>query len=144
MARTGRPTKYSAAYCNEVIQHMAEGASLTSFAAEIGVARSTLNEWMGEHPEFSEACARAKAKSAAWWEREARKIAQQGGGTGSSPMVMFGLKNMAADDWQDVSRSELSGPGGAPIQTDNKVSIDASGLSDDQLAALASIPVHEG
>ena len=99
----GRPSKFSPAYCNEVITHMADGASLTSFAAEIGVARSTINEWMAEHPEFSEACARAKAKCAAWWEAKARTIVVSGGGPGSAQVAMFGMKNMGAEDWKDKS-----------------------------------------
>ena len=48
----GRPSKFKDAYCGEVVTHMAEGASLTSFAAEIGVSRATINVWMDEHPEF--------------------------------------------------------------------------------------------
>lgn len=98
-AKVGRPSKYSPAYCNDVIQHLAEGASLTSFAAEVGVARSTINDWMAEHPEFAEACARAKAKCAAWWEKANRHLAVTG--EGCQGAVALGLKNMAADDWKD-------------------------------------------
>jgi hypothetical protein len=95
----GRPSKYSEAYCDDVVAHLAEGASLTSFAAEIGVARSTINEWIKEHPEFSEACARAKAKCAAWWEKANRKLAVTG--EGCQGAIALGLKNMAADDWKE-------------------------------------------
>ena len=97
---TGRPTKYKPQFCGEVVEHMSEGASLTSFAAEIDVARSTINEWMEHHPEFSESVKIAKAKCAAWWERKGRE-----GASGESPvnptLVIFGLKNMAAEDWRD-------------------------------------------
>jgi hypothetical protein len=95
---------YDHAYCDLVVEHMAEGASLTSFAAESGVARSTINEWMSAHPEFSEACARAKARCASWWETQGRSIAQAGGGPGAATMVMFGMKNMGAEDWKDASQ----------------------------------------
>jgi hypothetical protein len=95
----GRPSKYREAYCAEVIAHLAEGASLTSFAAEIGVARSTINEWIGQHPEFSEACARAKAKCAAWWEKANRTLAVSG--VGNQGACKLGLTNMAADDWRE-------------------------------------------
>jgi hypothetical protein len=100
----GRPSKYDPAYCDAVVAHMQDGASLTSFAAEIGVARSRINEWMAAHPDFQEACARAKAKSAAWWERQGRTIATDGGGSGSATMVMFGMKNMGAEDWKEASQ----------------------------------------
>jgi transposase len=104
----GRPTKYKEAYCDEVITHMAEGASLTSFAAEIGVARSSINEWMAAHPEFSEAVNVGKAKCAAWWEKINRSIAKDGGGTGSAQACALGLKNMAADDWREKSELDVN------------------------------------
>src|SRR3546814_3495333 len=91
----GRPSKFDEAYNAKVICHMAEGASLTSFAAEIGVARSTINEWIGTYPDFSEAVNVGKAKCAAWWEKINRNIARDGGGTGSAQACALGLKNMA-------------------------------------------------
>lgn len=104
----GRPSKYSAAYCTEVIGHMQEGASLTSFAAEIGVSRATLNVWMGEYPEFLEAANVGKAKCAAWWEKAGRNIALGGGGPGASTLAVFGMKNMGADDWKDKTETDVN------------------------------------
>jgi len=95
----GRPSKYDPAYCDQITEFMKDGASMTAFAAEIDVARSTLNEWMAEHPEFSDACARAKAKCAAWWEQAARSITLDG--KGSAQLAMFGMKNMGAEDWKE-------------------------------------------
>lgn len=104
----GRPSKYDPAYCDQIVEHMAEGASMTSFAAEIDVARSTLNEWAEHHPEFSEAIKRAKAKCAAWWEKKARDGA--GGGEVNPTLVIFGLKNMGADDWRDKQEIDHRSP----------------------------------
>lgn len=129
----GRPSKYDPAYCAQLVEHMATGASVASFAAEIDVARSTINQWAVEHSEFSEALSRGKAKCAAWWERVGRSVAEKGEGNAS--MVIFGLRNMAEDDWQDVQKRELSGPGGKPIEHKVKSARD---LSDDELAAIAS------
>lgn len=95
----GRPTKYKPEYCDAIVEHMAEGASVASFAAEIDVARSTINEWAEQYPEFSEALTRGKAKCAAWWEKVGRTLAQTG--QGSAPMTIFGLRNMAAEDWKE-------------------------------------------
>jgi len=95
----GRPSKYKPEYCEAVIKHMSEGASLTSFAASIDVSRATINVWMEEHKEFLEAAMTAKSKCAAWWESVGRKNAVEGGG--NATLVVFGLKNMAADDWRD-------------------------------------------
>ena len=100
----GRPSKYDPAYCEAVIAHMAEGASLTSFAASIEVSRATINVWMNEHPEFLEAANTGKAKCAAWWEKVGRSIALGGGGPGASTLAVFGMKNMGKDDWSDSSQ----------------------------------------
>lgn len=96
----GRPTKYEKRFCDMVIEHMSEGASITSFAAEIGVSRSTITEWVDQFPEFSVAVKTGKAKCAAWWEKLGRL-----GASGAAPvnptLVIFGLKNMGAEDWRD-------------------------------------------
>jgi len=96
-AGPGRPSKYNPAYCNEVIAAGAEGLSLTAFAGMIGVARSTINEWMGEHPEFSEAVKVHAAK---------RTLCLEQGLLSSDvgPRVtarIFALKNAAPDEWKD-------------------------------------------
>ena len=109
----GRPTKYDPVYCEMVVEHMKEGASLTSFAAEIGVARSTINEWIDQNYEFSEAVKIGKANCAAWWEALGRKNAEQGGG--NATLVIFGLKNMAREDWRERHEVEHSGPNGGAI-----------------------------
>lgn len=103
----GRPSKYQPTYCNLVIEEMAQGKSLTAFAAEIGVARSTIQEWEAEFPEFSVAVKKAKAKCAAWWEERGRNIAMAGGGPGAATLAIFGMKNMAPDEWED--KSKISG-----------------------------------
>ena len=96
----GRPTKYEQRFCDMGIEHMSEGASITSFAAEIGVCRATITVWMDEHPEFLAAVKAGKAKCAAWWEKLGRL-----GASGAQPvnptLVVFGLKNMSPDEWRD-------------------------------------------
>ncbi len=96
----GRPSKYDPDYCRQIVEHMSDGASITSFAAEIDVARSTITEWEKVHPEFSLAVQKAKAKCAAWWERLGREGAS-GSKEVNPTLVIFGLKNMSADDWRD-------------------------------------------
>jgi hypothetical protein len=113
----GRPTDYLEEFAERVETFCADGYSLTAFAGEIGVARSTINEWMAQHAEFSEAVSRAKAKRARWWEDRAREIAQKGGPGGQATMVIFGLKNHAPDDFKEVTRQEHTGKDGGPIET---------------------------
>ena len=102
----GRPSKYKEAYCDLVIEHMAGGASLTSFAAEIGVCRDTLTEWCVQHEDFSLAVKKGKAKCAAWWEKVGRSNAMSG--NGNATLVIFGLKNMAPDDWREKTEQHIT------------------------------------
>ena len=108
--KMGRPTEYRDEFCDAVVDHMREGKSLTAFAAEIGHARSSINEWMAAHPDFSEAVARGKALCAAWWEERARDSAKDG--KGNATLIVFGLKNMGADDWADTSKIDHSSKDG--------------------------------
>jgi len=107
VSKGGRPSKYKPEYCEAIVAHMAEGASATSFAASIGVSRSTITEWASEHPEFSAAVTRGKTMCAAWWEKLARTNAMTG--DGNATLTVFGLKNMAPDDWREKQEVEHSG-----------------------------------
>lgn len=100
----GRPSLYDPIYCEQLVAHMEDGASVNSFAASIDVCRATINVWANEHPEFLEALSRGKAKCAAWWEKTGRSVASTG--TGNASMVIFGLKNMSSDDWRDKTEVE--------------------------------------
>ena len=69
----GRPTDYKAEYCQTAIDLMAEGASITEVAAEIGVWKSTVYEWIDKHQDFSDSIKKGVDPSEAWWERKGRK-----------------------------------------------------------------------
>lgn len=107
----GRPSKYSPAYCNEVIDCGARGFSLTAFAGEIGVSRDTISEWMNAHPEFSVACKIAQAKRTLYLEGGMLAL------DATSPMVTarrFALANAAPDEWREKSHQDHT-TGGKPI-----------------------------
>lgn len=123
----GRPSKYSPAYVEEVVDFCEQGYSLTAFAGHIGVDRDSISEWCKQHPEFSVACNRAKAKRAAWWESRGRDIAQNGGPGGQATMVIFGLKNHAPEDFSDKTQHEHTG-------ADGKDLIPPEAISGDKLA----------
>lgn len=126
----GRPTKYNVAYCDEVIAAGDRGLSLTAFAGIIGVARSTINEWMANFPEFSEAVRLHAAKRTLYLEQTL--LSAENG-----PQVtarIFALKNAAPDEWRDKQQLEHSGPDGGAIQTAAKV--DFSAFSKDEREAL--------
>ena len=66
----GRPTKYEKAYCQEAIEYLAQGKSVTQLSAKIGVSKSTIYQWASEHSEFSDALLRGQELSEAYWETE--------------------------------------------------------------------------
>ncbi len=68
----GRPTKYTDDMPDAVFDALAEGLSVTEFAAQAGVTRSTVYEWAEHHPDFSDALSRGKEASQAYWEKELR------------------------------------------------------------------------
>lgn len=53
---------YSRRFCEEFEEHLANGYSIESFAANIGVARQTIHDWIKKHEEFNEAKERGLAK----------------------------------------------------------------------------------
>jgi len=103
----GRPSKYDPAYCDEIVEFCADGSSISSFAAHLGVSRSTITQWGNENPEFSAAVKAAKARVAAFYDRTARKIAVDGGG--NATICIFGLKNSDDEDFRDKVETEHTG-----------------------------------
>lgn len=105
----GAPSKYSPAYCNEIIELMGQGLSLTAAAAGIGVHRDTVYEWEKQFPEFSDAVKLARGKRTLKLERDL--LSAPDGPTVTSRI--FALKNAAPDEWRD--KHEVSGPNGGAI-----------------------------
>lgn len=114
--KPGRPSAYDPALCEEIVVFCRGGHSLTGFAGHIGVCRETISEWARVHPEFSVAVRRAKAAATLAYELDAKRVRARGGGPGTTTMIIFGLKNMAPDDYTDKQAVEHSGPGGGPVQ----------------------------
>lgn len=114
----GRPTKYRPEYCEELVAFCREGYSITGFAGEIGVGRETISEWARVHPEFSVAVSRAKAAATRAYEGDARHVRQHGGGGGQATLIIFGLKNMAPDDYADKQEHLIGGNGKEPVRAE--------------------------
>lgn len=116
----GRPSLYKPEYCESVLEMGKQGYSVVEMAAEIGVARSTLEEaWPSANPEFSEALTRARECSQAWWERTGRV-----GMVENTINPSIWSRSMAARfprDWREVKGTELTGKDGGPVQTVGKV-----------------------
>lgn len=94
----GRPTKYEKKYCQQLIDHMAKGLSLESFAGEIGTCKQTIYTWRDKHKDFMDALKRGRAKQQLTLEK--LMMAQAVGKVKGSPASMiFILKNTIG--WSD-------------------------------------------
>jgi transposase-like protein len=87
----GRPSKYLKKYCEELVEHMAQGLSVEAFAGRIGITKKTLYNWMDQHPEFLHAKLIGDQKSALWWEQAGRKGLFSGKFSAST--WIFNMKN---------------------------------------------------
>ncbi len=129
---------YKPEFCQQMIDLAAQGYSMNGVAGKLGVTRRTLYYWRDAHPEFAEAMEIAITAAGAFWEERLIEMSKDGA-KGNASVVIFGVKNRAREDWLDVQRQELTGADGGPLATENKTTVDVTGLSDEQLAALASI-----
>lgn len=143
MADTGRPRQYKDhkpfdeavegyfALCEETEKR----PTLSGLSYHLGFEdRETFSFYSSYGEAFSRTVKRAKMRIADWLEQRLTDKAT------FTPGIIFDLKNNHG--WRDVQQVEASGPDGGPIRTDTR--IDVSSLTDDQLRALASIPVQRG
>ena len=101
----GRPTDYRDAFGDEILALMTEGLSLAAAAAELGIHRQRVYDWVEKHPEFADTISLAKGKRQLFLER--RLLAAK-----ESPVVtstIFALKNAAGEDWRDKQEHEHTG-----------------------------------
>lgn len=107
MRKVGRPTKYKEEYCDLVIEHMEQGLSVESFAAIVDVSKSTIYEWIKEHPQFSDAVNKGFDKSRLFWERAGLKgMFTESGTTFNATTWIFNMKNRFKDEWRDKQETE--------------------------------------
>ena len=120
--RFGRPTLYRPEYCQLVIDHMAKGYSLTTFAGLIGVAPDTVYEWIKVHSAFSESMSRARPARVLALET---KLLRSRDGA-ETKAAIFALRNADPEEWRNVKHQKHS----------HDVEIET--LTDAQLYAIAS------
>lgn len=115
----GRPTSYDPSYCERVIEMGRDGYSVVEMAAEIGVARNTLEQlWTAANPEFLQALTEARDASQAWWESQARKhiIMPQGSGTFQAAAWSRSMAARFPKDWREKNETAHTGPDGGPLE----------------------------
>lgn len=127
---------------DNIIHRIADGASLTTLGAEIGVSRVTLHDWLHANPERSARARQARQRSAEAFE----ECAEQEIRAASDPFKLAKAKELAHHfRWAARVRSpathgeklEIAGNKEAPLKVEHK--LDTSGLTDEQLRALAGI-----
>jgi hypothetical protein len=142
----GRPTKYKEEYVDLAYKFCLLGADDKDLARMFDVEEQTINNWKTEHPEFFESLKRGKEEAdatiaqklyhrAKGYEHPEDKIFNDNGKPLIVPTIkhyppdttaaIFWLKNRQPQRWRDRVETEISGPGGGPIQF--------SGLPDDEL-----------
>ena len=95
----GRPSKYKPEYCEALIQHMENGNSFWSFAANVNTCFDTLSEWCRAHPEFSEAKSIGMSKLLAFDEKIAR--------AGSTGQLKRHSRTVKTTDENGVTKEEI-------------------------------------
>lgn len=114
----GRPTDFTPTLGEEILSLMSSGLSLAASAAEIGIHRQRVYEWMERHPEFADTVKLAQAKRQLFLER--RLLSADAGPVVTS--TIFALKNAGPEDWRDKREVEHSGG----IETTTKEQRDAA------------------
>lgn len=101
--------KYKKEYTDLLIKHMSEGLSFESFAGLIGVARSTLYDWVDTIPEFAAAKEEAWARSLLHWERVGKEGMFMGGKDNpfNATVWVFSMKNKFS--WSDRVEQKVEG-----------------------------------
>lgn len=146
----GRHSTYSEEIAAEIVDRITEGETLADICRDDHMpGYRTIYDWEKAHPEFSANITRARLYGYDQIANATRLVAKGEPGYSSGDvqrdklMVDTDLKLLAKWDkrYGDKVQTEVSGPDGKPIQTESK--LDLSGLSTDQLRALASIKVSE-
>lgn len=107
----GRPSDYDPSYCDRVRELGKLGMSVVEMAADIGVARATLEaNWPAQYPEFLEAMTQAREASQAWWESMGRVnlIMNKDAGTFNSSVWSRSMAARFPKDWREAKTVDLA------------------------------------
>ncbi len=127
----GRPTDYKPEYCDQIVDLMEQGYSVTAAAGKMRVTRQTVYNWAEAHDEFFNALNLGRSLAAVWWEEKAIELAS-GKGEGNPTIVVFGLKNRVADEWRDKREVDNTSSDGSMTPK----GLDLSSLPADALEAI--------
>lgn len=130
-----------------ICDRIADGTTRRDVCAEIGVERSTLRRWLALDPARQRQFDAALKEAAAAFE----EMADEEIANASDPFELAKAKERGyhwrwraskANPQRYGDKTEITGPEGGPLQTESTLNV--SGLSTEQLRALASIAVLPG
>lgn len=104
-------------YCESVIAHCAQGGTIASFAAVLGIAKQTVYNWRKQYPEFDLACEVGIGRAVFEDEKVLHHLVTVGDRDKRLGPVLYRLGNRAPDVWRNVQKTEVSGPDGGPVAT---------------------------
>lgn len=110
----------------EILSLMASGLSLAASAADLGIHRQRVYEWMERHPEFADTVKLAQAKRQLFLER--RLLSADVGPVVTS--TIFALKNAGPEDWRDKREVEHSGAIEATTKEQRDAAVAAASRAD--------------
>lgn len=116
----GRPTKYDAAFCEQVIKLGKQGMGKLEMASNLGIGYESFETYQKDYPLFSKAVRAALQESQAWWEMKGRKATFGEVDGFNATSFIFNMKNRFKDDWKDKVETEHSGSIAIP---DNRKSV---------------------
>jgi hypothetical protein len=137
----GRPSKYDPEHCETVVALGSQGKSKVEIAHEIGVNRTTIDEWARVHPEFSRAITRAKEAEQIWWERKGRDNLES-----QVFQASMWSRSMAArfpKDWREKTAHVGGDDDDNPIKTESKVDLGLDEFAR-RIAGIASRSDQDG
>ena len=124
MTGPGRPTLYKPEHADRARELCARGATNPDLAGRFGVARSTIGQWIANHPEFAEAVQQGrdiadataveslftrvtgynhKAEKVFLYRGEPRTVTYTAHVPPETRACMYWLRNRRPEDWREVS-----------------------------------------
>ena len=108
----GRPTKYSADFCEIVVECMSKGFSKEAVAGHLFISKQTLYRWEKDYPEFSDALKIGVELSRLHWEGlsiDYKTFTQKSGKRIEATTWIFNMKNRFGwADKQEIKSEETS------------------------------------
>ena len=98
-------SKYKPEYCEQLLNHMAEGFSFEAFGSEVGVGKTTLYNGCMAHAEFRQA--KEVGSEASRKKIEAMLMECTRTGKGNVVGAIFMLKNRFPNEWRDKRELEV-------------------------------------